>query len=117
MYAVIRAGGKQHKVAQGDVIEVERLSGDDKVEFTPLLIVDDDGNVKAGASELSGATVSARVVGETQGEKLRIFTYRSKSRNRKRRGHRQRYSKIEISGIKAPARRATTKKKEDKDGS
>lgn len=117
MYAVIRAGGKQHKVAQGDVIEIERLNGSEDVEFTPLLVVDDDGNVKATSSELAGARVSARVVGETKGDKIRIFRYKNKSRNRRRIGHRQTYSTIEISKIELQTRRKTTKKEEAKDGS
>lgn len=100
MFAVIRAGGKQFKVAEGDVIEVERLDGSSAtVEFTPLLVVDDKGKTRTGGADLSGATVTAKVVGEARGPKVRIFKYRSKTRYRRRQGHRQSYSRVEIDSI------------------
>ena len=101
MYAVIRAGGKQYKVAEGDVIEIERIGGtDSNLEFTPLLVVDDDGSAHAAKDDLAKAKVTAQVVGETKGPKVHIFRYRNKTRYRRRSGHRQRYSSVEISGIK-----------------
>ena len=101
MYAVIRAGGKQYKVAKGDVIEIEKVGGEDSsLEFTPLLVVDDDGTTHAAKDALSSATVTAQVVGETKGPKVNIFRYRNKTRYRRRAGHRQKYSNVEISGIK-----------------
>src|SRR5688572_22641351 len=101
MYAVIRAGGKQHKVAQGDIIEVERLKdGRDTVEFTPLLVVDDKGKVSSGPSELADARVTAKVLGEIKGKKIEVHHYRNKTGYRRHAGHRQKYSQIEISGIK-----------------
>jgi large subunit ribosomal protein L21 len=100
MYAVIRAGGKQHKVAQGDIIEVERVKGSDTVRFTPLLVVDDKGNVRSGRSELSKAVVTAKVLGETKGAKLDVYKFRNKTGYRRHTGHRQSYSRLEISGIK-----------------
>ena len=113
MYAVIRAGGKQHKVAKGDVIEVELLKGSPKtVEFTPLLIVDDKGKVRSAQTDLSAARVSAKVVEETKGEKLEIYKFKNKNRYRRHTGHRQRYSKIEISDIKLTAGRSKSKPKE-----
>ena len=100
MYAIIRAGGKQHKVAPGDVIEIERVKeGSDSVEFTPLLVVDDAGTTRSDKGDLSGARVVAKVVGEAKGPKITGFTYKNKSNQRKRWGHRQRYSTIEITGI------------------
>jgi large subunit ribosomal protein L21 len=100
LYAVIRTGGKQYKVAQGDVIEVERLRPDSGgVEFAPLLVVDDDGHARAGSAELGSATVKARVVGERRGDKIRISKYRSKTGYRRRAGHRQTLTSIEISEI------------------
>ena len=114
MYAVIRAGGKQHKVAEGDIIEIERLKdGGDTVEFTPLLVVDDKGKVSSSPSDLSGARVTAKVLGETKGEKLDIFKYRNKTGYRRRAGHRQSYSQIEISGIKLSGSKKTQTKKEE----
>jgi large subunit ribosomal protein L21 len=97
MYAVIETGGKQYRVAQGDRIDVERLDGDE-VTLRPLLVVDGD-DVLATPAELAGASVSARVVGAATGPKIKGFTYKSKSNQRRRWGHRQHYSTIEITAI------------------
>jgi len=99
MYAVIKTGGKQERVAEGQQLNVERLNADgDEVTFTPILLVDGD-NVLAGADQLSGATVTARIVGDAKGPKIRGFTYKNKTNQRKRWGHRQKYTTIEITGI------------------
>ena len=99
MYAVIKTGGKQYKVAEGERLNVERVSAQgDQVTFTPVLVVDGD-SVLAKASELTGASVAARIVGEVKGPKIRGFTYKPKSNNRRRWGHRQKYSTIEITSI------------------
>lgn len=100
MYAIIRAGGKQQKVAPGDVIEIERIKGDDaKIEFTPIMVVDDKGNVNAGASNLDKAKVTAEVLGETKGDKIQVLKFRNKTGYRRRAGHRQRFTTIQISEI------------------
>ena len=107
MYAVIRAGGKQYKVAEGDVIEIEKVGeADSSLEFTPLLLVDDDGTTHAGKDDLAKTKVTAQVVGETKGPKVHIFRYRNKTRYRRRAGHRQKYSSVEISGIKTSGSRS-----------
>src|SRR5918998_903881 len=112
MYAVIRAGGKQHKVAKGDVIEVEHIKGSGStVEFTPLLIVDDKGKARTAKSELTKARVTAKVVGESKGEKIDVRKFRNKTGYRRHTGHRQRYTTIQISDIKLSG--GTAKKKED----
>jgi large subunit ribosomal protein L21 len=98
MYAVIATGGKQYRVEQGQVIDVELLGAEDSVSFTPVLVVDGDV-VRATADQLSGATVTARVVGESKGPKINGFTYKPKSNQRRRWGHRQKYSRIEITAI------------------
>ena len=100
MYAVIRTGGKQSRVTEGEQLDVELLgrSVGDEVSFTPLLLVDGD-TVVAAPPDLAGASVSARVLGEAKGTKIRGFTYKNKSNQRKHWGHRQRYSTIEITGI------------------
>jgi large subunit ribosomal protein L21 len=118
MYAVIRAGGKQHKVAQGDVIEIERVKGAaDTVEFTPLLIVDDKGKVRSGRSELQRARVTAKVLGETKGDKIDVMKFRNKTGYRRRTGHRQRYTSIEISGIKLSGSRSAKERSQgEEDG-
>ncbi len=109
MYAVIKTGGKQYKVAAGDVIEVERLKikGDDPtLTLTPLFVVDDDGTAISGAKELGGYKVGVKVVGDTKGEKLTVFKYRNKSGYRTKTGHRQQYSLIEITSIGDQAKKA-----------
>jgi large subunit ribosomal protein L21 len=100
MYAVIKTGGKQYRVEQGQQINVELVSSDDdgKVELTPILLVD-GSTVVSSPRDLRGATVSAKVVGEAKGPKVTGFTYKNKTNSRKRWGHRQHYSTIEITGI------------------
>ena len=100
MYAVIKTGGKQQRVAEGQRLAVELLGVDEgaEVSFTPVLLVDGQ-TVLAAPGELTGATVSARVVGEEKGPKIRGFTYKPKSNNRRRWGQRQHYTTIEITGI------------------
>jgi len=100
MYAVIRTGGKQYKVEAGEQLEVERLGLDDgsEVELAPVLIVDGE-TVQATPAQLEGAVVKARVVGATRGPKIDGFVYKPKSNNRRRYGHRQDLSVIEILGI------------------
>jgi large subunit ribosomal protein L21 len=102
MYAVIETGGKQYRVAEGDRLDVERLDGGDggEVALRPVLLVDGD-TVLATPQQLSGATVSGRVVGDAKGPKIRGFTYKNKSNQRRRWGHRQQYSVIEITAISA----------------
>lgn len=101
MYAIIRAGGKQAKVHEGDVIDVERIKGDDKVSFTPLLIVAEDGSVISDASLLGKSSVTAEIVGESAGPKIDIFKYKNKTGYRRRQGHRQKYTTIKVTSIKA----------------
>lgn len=117
MYAVIRAGGKQHKVAKGDVIEVERVrGGSDSLEFVPLLIVDDKGKTRSARSELRDARVMATVVGETKGPKVDVMKYKNKIGYRRHQGHRQKYSTIQISDIKLTAGRGKSKEEGATDG-
>ena len=100
MYAVIRAGGKQHKVSKGDVIEVERIDvAEGDVRFEPVMVVDDAGRVSSLPSELEDTTVTARVVGAARGPKVRVQKYRSKTGYRRHTGHRQKYTTVEISEI------------------
>jgi large subunit ribosomal protein L21 len=100
MYAVIATGGKQERVAEGQRVAVELLGQDDgaEVTFTPVLLVDGD-TVLATAAELEGARVTATVVGTTKGPKINGFTYKRRTRQRRRYGHRQHYTTIEITGI------------------
>lgn len=100
MYAVIETGGKQARVAEGQQLDVELLGQDlgAEVSFTPVLLVD-GGTVVSAPGDLAGASVAARVVGTAKGPKIRGFTYKNKSNQRRRWGHRQKYSTIEITGI------------------
>ena len=109
MYAIIRAGGKQAKVQSGDVIEIERVKGDaDELSFSPLLVVDDKGNAVSDRDLLAKASVTAKVLGESQGQKIDIFKYKNKTGYRRRQGHRQKYTQIEITEIKLPGAKAKT---------
>lgn len=96
MYAVIKTGGKQYRVSEGQRVDVESVTGDE-LSFTPLLLVDGD-TVLAG-SAVGGASVAARVVAAGRGKKIRGFTYKNKSNQRRRWGHRQNFTTIEITGI------------------
>ena len=111
MYAIIRAGGKQAKVREGDVIDVERIKeAGDEISFTPLLLVADDGTVVSDRAALEKASVSAKVVGESRGEKIDIFKYKNKTGYRRRQGHRQTYTRLEVTKIKGPKKAAAKKK-------
>jgi large subunit ribosomal protein L21 len=101
VYAVIRTGGKQYKVKVGDVIDVEKLGGDDgaSLELEPLLVVDDDGNVTSAADQLAKAKVTASVVDHHRGRKIRVFTYKNKTRQRRTLGHRQSLTRLKVEAI------------------
>jgi large subunit ribosomal protein L21 len=109
MYAVIRTGGKQHKVKPGDIVEVEYLHAEgDTVTFQPLLVVDDDGKTHVG-KEIERAVVTGKLLGEQKGEKVNVFKYKNKSGYSRRQGHRQLMTLLEISEVKLPAKRASAK--------
>jgi large subunit ribosomal protein L21 len=100
MYAVISSGGKQARVSEGERLDVELLGSavGDEVSLRPVLVVDGD-SVLATPAELRDASVTARIVGEAKGPKIVGFTYKHKTRSRRRWGHRQHYHTIEITGI------------------
>jgi large subunit ribosomal protein L21 len=102
VYAVIKTGGKQYRVAVGDKIEVEKLPNavGDKVTLDSVLMVEQDGKVSTGSPLVAGAQVIATIVGEGQGKKTTHFDYRNKHRRRKTVGHRQLFTRLEISEIK-----------------
>ena len=115
MYAVIKTGGKQHKVQTGDVIEIEYLHGaGDTVTFHPLLVVDDDGHTHVG-KEAERAVVTAKLLGEQKGDKVKVFKYKNKSGYARRSGHRQLLTLVEIEEVTLgqPARKAAPKKAEE----
>ena len=100
MYAVITAGGRQERVIEGQRVEVDLLSATegDEVSFPAVLLVDGD-TVLATPDQLKGVSVTATVVGTAKGPKINGFTYKNKSRVRRRFGHRQHYDRVEITGI------------------
>ncbi len=100
MYAVIATGGKQVRVEQGQEVRVELIEGQvgDNVDLRPVLVVGDDGDVVAGAA-LSGRTVGGTITGHDLDPRVRVFTYKNKSRQRKRRGHRQHRTTVRIDSI------------------
>ena len=100
MYAVIATGGKQEKVETGQVVNIELLKAaeGEEVTFSPILVVD-EGDVMSTSEQLSGSSVTARVLGEIKGVKIGGFTYKNKTNQRRRWGHRQRYTSIEITNI------------------
>jgi large subunit ribosomal protein L21 len=113
MYAVIKAGGKQHKVKAGDVLEVEYMHGEEDggtVTFHPVLVVDDDGKTHVG-KEAQQAVVTAKLLGEQKGDKVNVFKYKNKSGYSRRQGHRQLMTLIEISDVKLGAAKRSTAKK------
>jgi len=111
MYAIIRAGGKQSKVSEGDVLDVQRLKATGEVSFTPLLIVKDDGTVISDAKKLEKAKVTAEVLGEHRGDKVEVFKYKNKTGYRRRAGHRQTYTTIKVKKITMTAAKKKAAKK------
>ena len=110
MYAVISSGGKQYRVEEGQQLAVERLGTAGEVDLAPVLVVDGD-RVLATPDQLAAASVRARVIGDSRGPKIDGFTYKPKTNQRRRWGHRQRYSVIEITTISAGgARRASAQR-------
>ncbi len=101
MYAVIATGGKQYRVAKGDVLRVERLPAEPgaTVELDRVLMVVEGDDVRVGSPYLEGAKVTATVRGHGRGEKIRIVKMRRRKHSRKRMGHRQHYTELEITGI------------------
>ena len=103
MYAIVKTGGKQYRVEQGQSLLVERLPAEDgaTVELTPLLFV--DGSDVVDGSDLTGVTVSARVLGHERGPKLRVVKFKPKRGYKRRTGHRQELTRIEVTEVKRGA--------------
>ena len=96
MYAIIVTGGKQYRVEQGDIVYIEKL---DVEADSEVLAVGEEGAVKVGAPVVEGASVSAKVIKNGKGKKLNIITYRAKKHSARRMGHRQPFTKVEITAI------------------
>lgn len=102
MYAVIVTGGKQYKVEEGDVLYIEKLGAeaDEKVSFDNVLAVSTEAGFKAG-KDCEKATVDAKVIKNGKGKKITVFTYKPKKNEKRKMGHRQPYTKVEITKINA----------------
>ena len=101
MYAVIQTGGKQYRVQQGDVIYVEKIDAqaDETVTFEKVLLVGEGESVKVGTPAVEGAKVQGKVLAQVKGQKIVVYKYKAKKNERKKQGHRQPYTKVEITAI------------------
>ena len=98
-FAVIKTGGKQYKVAEGDVLYIEKLVHEsDEVVFDNVLLVS-NGSLKVGKPSVSGAKVTAKVLEDGKGDKKMVFRYKAKTRYKKKKGHRQPYTEVKILNI------------------
>ena len=100
MYAIIATGGKQYRVSEGDVLFIEKIDAevDSTVSFD-VLLVENEGDVKVGTPVVEGVKVEGKVVGQVRGDKIIVFKYKSKKNYRRKQGHRQPYTKVEITKI------------------
>lgn len=118
MYAIIEAGGKQYRVSEGDRIRIEKIKAEngEQVKFDKVLVLGDGAEAKIGAPYVEGVAVYADVIETGKGKKVIIFKYKSKKDYRKKQGHRQPYTLVEITGLsadgKAPAKKAAPVKEE-----
>jgi large subunit ribosomal protein L21 len=103
MYAIIETGGKQYKVEEGTVLYIEKLAAaeGDVVTFDKVLLVNDNGTVKAGTPTVAGATVTGKVEKHGKGQKIIVFKYKAKKNSRRKQGHRQPFTKVVIEKINA----------------
>lgn len=100
MYAIVRAGGRQEKVAVGDVVQIDKIDGEPGSSITlPALLVVDGEAVTSDPKALAGVTVTAEVVGAVKGPKITIMKFKNKTGYRKRQGHRQKYTEVKVTGI------------------
>ena len=115
MYAIIESCGKQYKVAEGDVVFFEKLDAEEgkKVTFDNVVLVSDEGKVQVGAPYVKGVKVEGKVISHGKGKKIIVFKMKPKKNYRRKQGHRQPYTKVEITTIKTATKKAETTKKEE----
>ena len=106
MYAVIESGGKQHRVEEGEVLQLEKLdaAAGDKVKFDKILLVGEGESVKIGTPYVEGGQVEAKVLKQGRGEKIKIIKFNRRKHFKKQQGHRQSFTEVEITGIKVKAK-------------
>ena len=111
MYAIIESCGKQYKVAEGDVVFFEKLDAEEgkKVTFDKIVLVSDNGKVQVGTPYVKGVKVEGKVISHGKGKKIIVFKMKPKKNYRRKQGHRQPYTKVEITSIKTAAKKAETK--------
>ena len=102
MYAIISAGNKQYRVSQGETIYIDKVNQEDGSAISfDVLMVENNGEIKVGNPTVAGAKVEGKVVAQVKGEKIMIYKYKSKKNYHRRQGHRQPYTKVEITAINA----------------
>ena len=108
MYAIIESCGKQYKVAEGDVVFFEKLDVEEgkKVTFDKVILVSNDGKIEVGTPNVKGVKVEGKVVSHGKGKKIRVYKYKAKKDYRRKQGHRQPYTKVEITSIKTATAKA-----------
>lgn len=108
MYAIIEACGKQYKVSEGDIVFMERLDGEEgsSVNFDQVLLVSDNKTTTVGEPTIKGAKVKATIIGHGKGKKFVVFKYKAKKNERKSRGHRWCYTKVQIEKITTSSAKA-----------
>ena len=113
MYAVIESCGKQYKVAEGDVVFFEKLDVEEgkKITFDKVVLVSDDGKVQVGNPYVKGVKVEGKVIVHGKSKKIIVFKMKAKKNERTKQGHRQPYTKVEITGIKTATKKTETTKK------
>ena len=116
MYAIIEACGRQYKVQEGETVYFEKLDTEEgkKVSFDKVVLVSNEGKVQVGNPYVANAKVEGKVVSNGRGKKVLVFKYKAKKNERKTRGHRQDYTKVEITSIKVKAEKAETAEKATK---
>ena len=114
MYAIIESCGKQYKIAEGDVVFFEKLDAEEgkKVTFDKVMLVSEDGKVQVGNPYVKGVKVEGKVVSHGKGKKIIVFKMKAKKNERTKQGHRQPYTKVEITSIKSTARKTAAKAEE-----
>ncbi len=116
MYAIIEACGRQYKVQEGETVFFEKLGTEEgkKVSFDKVVLVSDNGKIQVGNPYVTGAKVEGKVISNGRGKKILVFKYKAKKNERKTRGHRQDYTKVEITSVKVKAEKTTSTAKKEK---
>ena len=113
MYAIIETCGKQYKVAEGDIVFFEKLDAEEgkTVKFDKVILISDAGKVEVGTPYVKGAKVEGKVVAHGKGKKIIVFKYKAKKNYRRKQGHRQPYTKVEITSVKLATQAKATETK------